>query len=94
MVYLIHFEQKYKHAGHYLGYTNNLERRMKEHRDKVGARLIEVIENAGIDWKVVRVWDGDRDLEGRLKSRHNGPRLCPICQARIHAEEVSHELSR
>lgn len=32
LVYLLHFEQKICHAHHYIGSTNDLERRLKEHR--------------------------------------------------------------
>lgn len=31
-VYLLHFEPRYKHAGHYLGYAEDIERRVDEHR--------------------------------------------------------------
>jgi predicted GIY-YIG superfamily endonuclease len=80
MVYLIHFDTPYKHARHYLGYTNNLDRRLEEHRRGQGARLMEVIHNAGITWRLARTWEGGRDLERKLKSQHNSPaNLCPIC---------------
>ena len=80
-VYLIHFERRYQHAGHYLGYTRDLAARMAQHRAGQGARLIEVIQQAGIDWQVVRTWDGGRDLEAAFKAWKNGPQLCPLCQA-------------
>ena len=79
-VYLIHFERKYKHAGHYLGYTDNLEERLERHRAGNGARLMEVIKKAGIGWELARTWPGGRALERQLKRRHNSPQLCPICQ--------------
>lgn len=50
-IYLIHFEKPYKHARHYLGYTNDLEKRLARHRNGNGARLIDVINNAGIKWE-------------------------------------------
>jgi predicted GIY-YIG superfamily endonuclease len=81
MVYLIHLNTPYKHARHYLGSTNNLERRLQEHREGQGARLLQVVGQAGIPWSVVRTWaDGGYELEKRLKSRHNAPKLCPICR--------------
>lgn len=71
-VYLIHFHSKLHHAQHYLGWTNDLERRVQEHRDGAGSRLMEV----------ARVWpEGDRDLERRLKRWHKARTLCPICKA-------------
>lgn len=80
-VYLIHFDEPYYHARHYLGYTADLEARIRAHRLGRGARLIQVINEVGIGWDVVRVWeDGGRDLEQALKALHNAPRLCPLCQ--------------
>lgn len=78
-VYLLHFDRPYKHARHYLGYTDDLDQRIEAHRNGNGARLVEVVMQAGIGFTVARTWDGDRDLERRLKNQHNGPRLCPIC---------------
>lgn len=34
LVYLLHFEQQYQHVRHYIGSTNDLERRLQEHRRK------------------------------------------------------------
>jgi predicted GIY-YIG superfamily endonuclease len=88
-VYLIHFESRYKHAAHYLGFAADLGRRMAQHRGGNGARLMEVISAAGIDWKVVRTWAGDRSFERRLKRRKNTPRrLCPVCRAEVAYDDV------
>jgi predicted GIY-YIG superfamily endonuclease len=88
-VYLIHFESRLKHAGHYLGYCDDLGRRMAQHRSGNGARLMEVIASAGIGWKVVRTWAGDRAFERSLKRRKNTPRrLCPVCRGLVAYEDV------
>lgn len=84
-VYLIHFHEPYKHARHYLGSAVNLETRLACHQHGNGARLMEVISEAGISWSVARIWRCDspelaRTLESRLKHRHEGPRLCPVCR--------------
>lgn len=79
-VYLLHFSERYKHAGHYLGYTEDLEARLAKHKAGNGARLVEVITEAGLDFQLVRTWNGDRVLERQLKRQKNGPRLCPICK--------------
>lgn len=81
MVYLICFDQHYKHARHYIGFTdNNLEDRIESHRKGTGARLLKVINEAGIGWNVVRTWEkGDRKFERQLKNRKNSKQLCPIC---------------
>ena len=79
-VYLIHFERRYYHAGHYLGYSADVAARLRLHRNNEGARLLQVVNQVGIDWQVVRVWAmGDYALEQALKARRNGSRLCPVC---------------
>lgn len=80
LVYLIHFSEKYKHAGHYLGYADDLQARIAAHRANRGARLLQVVNQAGISWDVVRVWQGDRSVERQLKNQHNGWALCPVCK--------------
>ena len=81
MVYLLHFAEKYKNVQHYLGYTTDLEKRMKRHKNGHGARLVKQVTEAGIEWEVARVWeDGDKKLERKLKKGHNSPKLCPICK--------------
>lgn len=83
-VYLIHFEERYHHAGHYLGASGDVVARIQAHRAGRGARLMEVVREAGIPWRVVRVWpEGGYELERALKSQHNGPRLCPLCNPRL-----------
>jgi predicted GIY-YIG superfamily endonuclease len=81
-VYLIHFNRRFKHAGHYLGFSTNLDKRITDHLCGMGSRLMEVITEAKIEWKVVRTWEGDRKLERRLKNRNNAPSLCPICSGK------------
>lgn len=88
IVYLIHFEEKYKHAGHYLGSAENLAVRMADHRKGKGARLLAVLNEQGINYKVVRVWKkGGRALEKRFKHAKNHTRLCPICNPKLTIEK-------
>jgi predicted GIY-YIG superfamily endonuclease len=77
--YLLHFSRPYKHARHYLGSAKDLFQRLQEHDAGRGARLTQVVREAGIDLYLARTWNGDRKMERRLKRQHNGPRLCPIC---------------
>jgi predicted GIY-YIG superfamily endonuclease len=84
-VYLIHTETKLAHAGHYLGFSDNLAARIACHEHGNGAKLMAAFARNDIRWAVVRVWpDGDRELERKLKNQHHGPRLCPICCGRVH----------
>lgn len=81
-VYLIHFDEPFKHAEHYIGFVtkqSNLSLRMDHHKNGRGARLMDAVSKAGIDWRVVRYWPkGDRTFERRLKGR-SAKRYCPIC---------------
>ena len=78
-VYLIHFNVAYRHAKHYLGYSEHLDKRITDHLCGMGARLMEVVTQAGIEWKVARTWTGDRKFERKLKNRKDAPHICPIC---------------
>jgi predicted GIY-YIG superfamily endonuclease len=88
VVYLLHFDRNFSHARHYLGSTDDLGRRLAQHRRGDGAKLMAAINRAGIDFKVARVWRGGRQLERQLKKRHGGPRLCPICRGEVAAPMV------
>lgn len=78
-VYLIHFDRPFKHASHYIGWTMNLEGRLWHHKNGTGSRLMAAVTNAGIDWRVVRDWEGDRNFERKLHNMHSSPRICPVC---------------
>ena len=91
VVYLIHFDQPYHHARHYLGTTHDLEQRLRQHALGCaygGARLMEVVTQAGISWRLACTWEGGRELERQLKTWKSGVRLCPICQAERMVEQV------
>jgi len=82
-VYLLHFDSKIaNHAQHYIGYAEDVDTRVAEHRSNPGARLMQVAKERGIGFEVVRVWpDGDRNFERRLKNQKHAWRHCPICRA-------------
>jgi len=85
VIYLLHFSAPYFHARHYLGSTDDLLRRLNQHRlgtQSNGSPLIEAAREDGIRVTLVRVWDGDWQLEYQLKAWHNGGRFCPLCDER------------
>jgi len=87
MVYLLHFKQPYKHARHYIGFVtskHNLSLRLDHHKNGSGARLMQVLAEAGIEFELAATWEGDRNLERKLKNRHGASRFCPICQKEKH----------
>lgn len=86
-VYLIHFHHKLNHAGHYVGYTDNIEKRMSCHQNGNGSKLMKAISVAGISWEVARIWQNvDRNFERSLKNRKNTPKLCPVCNKKLKGE--------
>lgn len=94
-VYLIHFDKPIGNpdkargqAQHYIGFAKNLKRRIAEHQSGNGSRILQVVNEQGIGWRVARTWShGSRGLERRLKNYHKARQLCPICRA----EKRNHE---
>jgi len=79
-VYLLHFDRRYRHAGHYTGWTTNLEDRLVEHAIGRGARLVAVVQAAGIGFTLARIWPGaTRATERALKRQGGASRRCPLC---------------
>lgn len=77
-IYLYHFDRPYKHAKHYLGWTEDLAARHAEHQAGNGARLLAVVRAAGIEYQLVRTWEEvTRAEERRLKNFKGATRLCP-----------------
>lgn len=86
MIYLLHFERAIGDHGnargqaqHYVGYADDVGARLAEHEAGHGAAITRHLVGEGIGWKLVRLWMGGRSLERRIKRRHDGPKLCPIC---------------
>jgi predicted GIY-YIG superfamily endonuclease len=78
VVYLYHFDKRYRHAGHYLGWSENFDARNERHHSNSGARLLAVISAAGIGYELTRTWEGvTRAEERRLKRRGGSARHCP-----------------
>ncbi len=73
-VYLLHISPAYKQARHYTGYADDIEQRIAQHQKGQGARLCEVVVEAGCTLILARIWpDQDRTFERRLKNRKNAP---------------------
>jgi hypothetical protein len=82
-VYLLHFDQRYEHAGHYTGHADDFSNRVAEQAsgDSRAARLMQVITQAGIGFRLARVWPGaSKARERQLKNSGGASRYCPICQ--------------
>jgi len=104
MVYLIHFDEPYHHARHYLGYvegtgrrkTSCLVSRLKRHQAGNGSELLAALSRQGRTWRLTRVWwEGTRDLERQLKKAgHVGARNCPFCNQKVLGELVKTQSSK
>lgn len=80
--YLLHFDRKVHGAQHYLGYSVHITRRLRQHLDGAGARLVRQALRAGIGVELVRVWaTADRQQERVLKVR-TPKSYCPKCRTR------------
>jgi predicted GIY-YIG superfamily endonuclease len=81
VVYLLHFDRPYRHARHYSGTTPNghLTERLAQHAAGHGARLTQVVADAGIGWHLARTWPGGRTRERQLKRQGGASRRCPLC---------------
>ena len=82
IVYLLHFDQPYRHARHYTGWTDDLLDRLDRHARGHGARLMNVICQAGIGFVLVRVCEGTRATERAIKNSGGAVRYCPACTPR------------
>jgi len=84
-VYILHFNTKYKHAGHYLGIAINPLERFKQHCIGQGARLTQIVSNnkIGMQQYVISKHKGfsrTHKEEKRLKRVAHPERICPECK--------------
>lgn len=83
MLYLLHFSPRYRHAGHYLGYTEDLPKRFALHIQGKGSPLVRAAVNTGSSIVLVRIWGEDGNAEQEIKRvMHSLVRLCPLCNDR------------
>ena len=82
VIYMLHFDQPYRHARHYVGWTEDLLTRLEAHATGHGARLVAVIWHAGIGFTAVRICEGTRYTERAIKNAGGAVRYCPACTPR------------
>lgn len=83
IVYVLHFEKKYKHARHYIGFSRrkNFLNRLAFHRaGKGGNGLIQAVVKEGIKILVGNIFfNKDGNYERYLKQQKKSSRYCLIC---------------
>jgi hypothetical protein len=85
-VYLLHFSAPYPRdarAGvqHYLGWADDVERRLSEHLAGRGSPLVAAAVAAGLGVELVATWPGTRNDERARKRRRRHSTWCPRCRA-------------
>jgi hypothetical protein len=73
-----------QYAGHYWGWTDDLVRRMAEHRNprwRGAGRLVQVALEAGLSFELAWLeYPATRGRERRLKNQGSAYRRCPLCR--------------
>jgi hypothetical protein len=73
-----------QYAGHYLGWTDDLIRRISQHRNprwRGAGRLVQVALEAGLTFELAWCeYPATRGRERRLKSQGSAYRRCPLCR--------------
>uniref|UniRef100_A0A6M3L5W5 Putative endonuclease n=1 Tax=viral metagenome TaxID=1070528 RepID=A0A6M3L5W5_9ZZZZ len=88
-VYILHFDKPYwKRQIHYAGYSKDISRRIKEHRNGNGSMLVDYALRHGCDFVVGYTHDYDTKQEAmraewRLKKECHHERHCTICKAKL-----------
>ena len=97
VVYLIHFQESYRHARHYLGFVHSpggLQKRLANHRAARletwvrhrQSKLMAAVGTAGIGWELARTWENKTiEDERRMHRAGKNTQLCPICNPKEEA---------
>jgi predicted GIY-YIG superfamily endonuclease len=77
---------------HYVGATEDFRKRIQAHRRGTGARLLAVLNEAGVRWSVVRTWTFERsaeawEFEKKVKRAKNHSKFCPRCKSKYRRRE-------
>lgn len=91
-VYLLHLSAPIgtdkQAARHYLGWAEDVERRLWEHRAGAGARFTRAAVKRGVSLYLARTWPGTRELERIYKQWHGPYKLCPMCKEASQEQEA------
>jgi len=93
-VYLLHFNPKFHHCSHYLGFTTKtVSARVATHLKGRGSRLVKFAVKSGCTVTIAKVWNYETSKEARanerkMKQTHNIGRYCPECGHRNWSPKV------
>jgi hypothetical protein len=79
-LYVAHFDPPYRHAGHYLGWTEDPAGRWGTHLNGHGSPLVRAAVGAGCRITFHVIGRGTRYDERRLHNEHHTERHCPTCR--------------
>lgn len=79
-IYVIHFDEPYHHARHYLGWSSDVAARFDRHTAGRGSPLVKAAVAAGIGVRVVYTRPGTRHDERRMHVHGHLSQLCPLCR--------------
>ena len=68
MKYFVYILKSKNHNKTYIGYTNNLERRLKEHNSGKS-----IFTSKFVPWKIIYKEEFDQDIEARKKEKYYKP---------------------
>lgn len=82
-LYLLHWRDRSGRVEHYIGWTQNLEARMKAHSSASGGcPTTRRFRRTGMRGRLVRLWRGTTRGERRLQQTLTFPLDCPLCCGR------------
>ena len=97
-VYVVRLRRPLCHARHYVGWTVNLPRRVRQHLTGRGSHLLNAANAYGIGWDVVQVIRCASCTEAQRLERHikrsHATRWCPIERRQAGAPAVSFRAGR
>ena len=73
-VYILHFDKPISPAHttqHYVGFTHDIDKRIRQHRKGQGSRLCAVAKERAIKFILAELLIGGKDLEKAIKRQKN-----------------------
>ena len=82
-IYLLHWQDRKGRVEHYVGWTTDLEGRLKQHFSQCGGcPTTRRYRRQGMGGRLVRLWEGTMQAERLLQQTLTFPPDCPVCSGR------------